>query len=554
VAQEGVGLNLAVRMSRNLDRTAFSVHWTIPIGLFVGTVLLVAVTLKDYGITWDEPSYFHAADLHMAWIIEFGKNVVHGTIKQSFNDEAIKLGWRWDPYHVPHPPFSRIVSGVTKSITAPWLDKFSGYRLAPALFFGLLVTVMFVWMAELFGRATGLFSAFALIVTPNLFGFAHLAVTDMPLASLWFLSAFCFWKGLKHWTWSVAFGVVWGLALATKFPALLIPVPLILWSQLFHRYNYTNNVFAMLFLSPLIMTVTQPYLWHQSGLRLVEFLYEGLSRGYRPETSFTIYFYGELYYTHQLPWYYPFFLVAVTTPEFVLALALIGLLLMRQLGQRVSTMLLFALNAVFILGLGLLPGAVLHDGVRQLLPALPFIGALAGGGFFALAMWLIARAHGWKQFRAVAGLKTKVLVALSAMLFFSPLLDLYLCHPFQLSFYNRLVGGIRGAYERGLEMTYFMEAITPNFVQSLNEKLPPDAVINASFANSMFTYYQKEGRLRKDIKIADSQPFHYYILLNRRSVLGSPEPLLMNGRAAPYLSVSIAGVPLVSVFELKNPA
>jgi hypothetical protein len=554
VAQAGVGLNIAVRMSRNLDRTAVSGGWTIPVGLFVGTMLLVGVTLKDYGITWDEPSYFHAADLHMAWITDFGKNVVQGTIKQSLNDEVIKVGWRWDPYHVPHPPFSRIVSGVTKSITSPWLDKFSGYRLAPALFFAVLVAVMFVWMSELFGRATGLFSAFALIVTPNLFGFAHLGVTDMPLASMWFLTAFCFWKGLKHWTWSVAFGVVWGLALATKFPALLIPVPLILWSHLFHQNNYTNNVFAMLSLSPLIMTVTQPYLWHQSGLRFIEFLYEGLSRGYRPETNFTIYFYGEFYYTHQLPWYYPFFLVAVTTPEFILALALVGLLSIRLLRERISTMLLFALNAVFILGLGILPGAVLHDGVRQLLPALPFVGALAGGGFFVLAMWLIAFAEGWKRSQSVVRLKTKVLGALCLMLLFSPLLDLYLCHPFQLSFYNRLVGGIRGAYERGLEITYFMEAITPSFLRSLNEKLPPDSVINASFANSMFTYYQKEGRLRKDIKIADAQPFNYYILLNRRSVLGAREALLINGRAEPYLSVSIAGVPLVSVFEFKKPA
>ncbi|HZA54793.1 MAG TPA: glycosyltransferase family 39 protein [Candidatus Udaeobacter sp.] len=541
-------------MIPNSESTATSLRWTIPVGLFVGTLLLVGATLKDYGIAWDEPAYFHAADLHIAWIAELGKNVVQRNTHQSLTDETIKAAWHWDPYHVPHPPLSRIVSGVTKAITSPWLDKFSGYRLAAALFFAVLVAVMYVWMSELFGRATGLFSAFALIVTPNLFGFAHLAVTDMPLASMWFLTAFCFWKGIKNWKWSVVLGVVWGLALATKFPALLIPIPLILWSHLFYRNSYANNLFALLFLSPLIMVVTQPYLWHQSSLRIIEFLYEGLSRGYRPETNFAVYFFGQLYSTHQLPWYYPFFLVAVTTPEFILTLAFVGLLFIRRLGQRISTMLLFAFNAAFILGLGILPGAVLHDGVRQLLPALPFVGALAGGGFFVLARWLIALAHGTKPFHSVVRLKTKVLAVLCLMLFFSPLLDLYLCHPFQLSFYNRLVGGIRGAYERGLEITYFMEAITPSFVRSLNEKLPPDSVIHASFANSMFTYYQKEGRLRKDIKIADGQPFHYYILLNRRSVLGTQQALLMNEGAGPYLSVSIAGVPLVAVFEFKKPA
>src|SRR5687768_13011001 len=106
--------NPAPCMMRNPDRTATLARWTIPIGLFVGTMLLVGVTLKDYGITWDEPPYFHAAELHMAWITGFGKNLVQGNIKQSLTDEAIKAAWHWDPYHVPHPPFSRIVSGVTK--------------------------------------------------------------------------------------------------------------------------------------------------------------------------------------------------------------------------------------------------------------------------------------------------------------------------------------------------------------------------------------------------------------------------------------------------------
>jgi hypothetical protein len=540
-------------MIHNPDRAATLVCRRISVGLFLGTLLLVAATLKDYGVTWDEPSYFHAADLHIAWITELGKNVVQGNINQSLTDEDIKAAWRWAPYHVPHPPFSRIVSGVTRSIASPWLDKFSAYRLAPALFFAVLITVMFLWMSELFGRATGLFSALALVVIPNLFGFAHIAVTDMPLASMWFLTAFCFWKGMNDWTWSAVLGVVWGLALATKFPALLIPLPLILWSHLFHRNRYANNVFAMLFLSPLIMIVTQPYLWHQSGLRIMEFLYEGLSRGYRPETNFAIYFFGQLYSTQQLPWYYLLFLVGVTTPEPILALAIIGIVSMPWLRERVSTMALFAINAAFLLGLGLLPGAVLHDGVRQLLSALPFVAALAGGGFFVLAAWLMTVAQRWKRFQSVANLKTKVVGTLCLILVFSPGLDLYLCHPFQLSFYNRFVGGIRGAYARGLEVTYFMEAFTPEFLTSLNDKLPPNATINASFANFMFAYYQREHRLREDIKFTDSGPFEYYVLLNRRSVLSPREQLLVNGPHQPFLSVTLAGVPLVSVFEFKKP-
>jgi len=67
-------------------------------------------------------------------------------------------------------------------------------------------------------------------------------------------------------------------------------------------------------------------------------------------------------------------------------------------------------------------------------------------------------------------------------------------------------------------------------------------------------YYQKEGRLRNDVRIADKGPFDYYVLLNRRSALSPREQILVNGPYETFLSVTIARVPLVSVFEFKKPS
>jgi hypothetical protein len=529
------------------------VRWSIPLAVFLAALLLVVATLNDYGVTWDEPPYFHASDLHTHWLLQFGNKTSGVADKNPLSDEAIKAGWRWNPYNVPHPPFSRIVSAVTQYVFYPPLDKIAAYRLAPALFFASLVTVMFLWIGELFGRAAGLFSALSLILIPNLFGYAHIAVTDLPLASLWFITSYCFWKGLRDWKWSVALGMIWGLALATKFPALLIPIPLIAWAHLFHRDKYANNLIAMLFLAPAVMVASQPYLWHQTGLRLIEFLYEGLSRAYRPDTNFAIYFYGDKYLTNQLPRYYPLFVIGVTTPETILLLALVGLGFVPSRQENRAAIVLFALNALFVIGLGIMPGAVLHDGVRQLLSALAFFAALAGGGFHAVTRWASILAQRSSRLRRVANLETKTVAILFLLLSFSPLVDLYLCHPFQLSYYNRFVGGIRGAYDRGLEMTYFMEAFTPAFVNELNQKLPTNAVINASFANFMFTYYKKIGLLRSDIDITAGKRFDYFVLLNRRSVLPPRENQLVNGSVRPHLSVGVAGVPLVAVFAFKQP-
>jgi hypothetical protein len=285
---------------------------------------------------------------------------------------------------------------------------------------------------------------------------------------------------------------------------------------------------------------------------VLEFLYEGLSRGYRADANFPVYFFDQLYFTHQLPWYYPFFLIGVTTPEPLLFLAAVSLVSLIWIRKGTSTVVLFALNAFFILGLGLLPGAVLHDGVRQMLPALPFLAATAGGGFYILAEWLLSLVRRSNQLQAVRNLRGKLIGVLGLLFLFSPVLDLFLFHPFQLSFYNRFVGGIRGAYQRGLELTYSMEAFTPEFLDAINTKLPQNSVVNASFANFMFSYYQREGRLRADITISDAKSADYYILLNRRSVLGPRERLLMNGSTPIYLAEQLAGVPLVAVFELNT--
>lgn len=539
-------------MSNDPAPMSLTVRWTIPIFLFVGILLLVALTLKDYGVTWDEPPYFHATDLHMKWIAESVENFRYGELRKSIEDQNIKANWHWNPYNVPHPPFSRIVSGLAKEISAPFVDKFSAYRMGPALFFALLGVATYLWMMELFGRATGLFTALTLVLIPNLFGYAHIAVTDLPLATLWFLTTYCFWKGLGDWKWSVVLGVVWGLALSTKFPALLIPVPLILWAHLFHRPKYVNNLFAMICIAPLVMVATQPYLWHQTGLRVLEFLYEGVSRGYRPETNFGIYFFNEVILSSQLPRYYPFFIVGTTTPEPILVLAFLGCLSVGWMREQRSAVVLILANAIFVLLLGWMPGAVLHDGVRQMLSALPFLAALSGVGFFVVGQFLVNRTRNWQPLKQIVNIETKLIGLLILLLSFSPSLELYLSHPFQLSYYNRLVGGIRGAYERGLEMTYFMEAISPDFLRRLNEVLPANANVNASFATFMLKYYQKEGSLRRDIRIADNPPFDFFILLNRRSALAPRERILINGATKPYLAISVAGVPLVAAFELKQ--
>ena len=541
-------------MSRTFTTQSWLRPWIAACLLGGGVFLLVAFTASHYGLTWDEPNYFVASDLEVQWFGELFRGLVRGDLGSVLSDEKIESAWRWDPYHVPHPPFSRLLAGLTKAALSPFIDKFTAYRVAPALLFALLVAVMYLWMAALFDRATGLFSALALVLIPNLFGFAHFVVTDMPLTTLWLLTVYCFVKGLRDWRWSLVLAVVWGLALATKFPAFLIPIPLLLWAHLYHRHYYHNNVFSMIFLSPIIMVSLQPYLWHKTLPRIAMFLYDSVSRGFRPDVNYAIFFFNKIYVSSNVPWYYPFFMTAVTIPETILILILIGFIAIAKLKAQREIMVLFLFNAVFILSMGLLPGAVLHDVNRLMLPVLPFLGGLASCGFFVLVRTVTDQSQKLTILQGVKNLRGKLIGVIFLLVLFQPALDLLIYHPYQLSYYNRLVGGIRGAYQRGLEVTYFMEALTPEFLRFLNKELPPNAVINASVSNFMLKFYQKENRLRRDIRITDSGDFDYYILLTRQSVLSQADRLLIYNNPRPYISMLLDGVPLVSVYKVEDPA
>ena len=128
-------------MNETIPLESRTTRWLIPFVLFFGTLLLIGATAKDYGVTWDEPPYFHASDLHVRWIRGFVNNLTYGELSKSLDDQTIQAAWHWNPYNVPHPPFSRIVSGFAQYFSSSFLDKISAYRMGPALFFALLVTV-----------------------------------------------------------------------------------------------------------------------------------------------------------------------------------------------------------------------------------------------------------------------------------------------------------------------------------------------------------------------------------------------------------------------------
>jgi hypothetical protein len=68
----------------------------------------------------------------------------------------------------------------------------------------------------------------------------------------------------------------------------------------------------------------------------------------------------------------------------------------------------------------------------------------------------------------------------------------------------------------------------------------------------MLAYYQKKGLLREDVQITAEPPYDFLLLVNRRSALSPRERALIDAVSNPFISIELAGVPLVSVFDLKT--
>ena len=355
--------------------------------LFALSLGALYFTLTDLGVTIDEPYKNRtAAKLFVDWLELTLQDISQGNWSHFSSQEVIESFFH--PPYIYHPPFARLLTGVTWKLFHPYVGELKALRLAPAILFSLNVALLFILIAKYFNISSGIVASLALLFIPSAFGHAHLIALDSPIASMWFFTVFCFIKGLESRSWSLILGIVWGLALNTKIHAYFIPVPLFIWSFLYCKNRFQNNFFAMLFLSPIILFISNPYLWHDTIYNWFSFLSVFVKR--KDFSPVAIYFLGTTY-SYSAPWYYPFFMVFITLPPTILVLSLLGTtgVFFRGIWSSLASLpwqhnvgTLFLLNAIAPLGLAAIHSAPNYDGVRLLLPAYPFLAGLAGIGFY----------------------------------------------------------------------------------------------------------------------------------------------------------------------------
>jgi hypothetical protein len=165
-------------------------------------------------------------------------------------------------------------------------------------------------------------------------------------------------------------------------------------------------------------------------------------------------------------------MTAVTTPLPTLLLALLGMgwswRLVRKL--NVPTVLLL-IGLVVNVAFSALPSSPKYNGVRLFLPVFPFLAVFAGRGFRRLVSLLTSRLV--EQPRRV---RTLCYLTAGALLLGPCIRVVVAYHPYQLSYYNELLGGTKGAVAHGMEATYWGEPVYEAF-RYVTGKAPPGTSI-----------------------------------------------------------------------------
>jgi Dolichyl-phosphate-mannose-protein mannosyltransferase len=312
----------------------------------------------------------------------------------------------------------------------------------------------------------------------------------------------------------------------SDWTGLILAVPLSIWvmrrlvGRLLRKHPVwgverpaLETLTSILAFAPVIGWLGNPAWWREALPRLAHYYtLNNQRRGALPDIQ--IIYFGQVY-EYSLPWHNAWVLIGITVPVAILGTALLGLIW--AVGQiRRDKLPLYFLVHFLTLPIIRMFDMPAHDGVRLFLPAFFFLAAFAGWGAIWLAEFLARRV------RVPLWLAR---VAITSVVLGSAATALYRVHPYELSYYNALVGGPRGAWSRGFDLSYWYDAFNGPVLADINARLPHEAQVDFLNENCVLVTFQELqslGALRPDILLvtrqADRFPFVWLLTHDSKAI------------------------------------
>jgi len=511
------------------------------VAIFSATLLLA--TSSRLPLVWDEGDTIDRGQ--RIGRLAGGAANVEGPIAEhaSLRDAA---NWPFTITREGHPPLAGWLVALSDRYAPLALDRLTRLRLGPILLFAVAIGAMFYRLQRDYQVWAVSFMAVGMLLSmPRVFAHAHFATLDGPLAACWLLAWASFTPAVRDWRWTPTFGAALGLTLAAKFTGWLAPLPFLAWAVLYRDWRALRTLAIGLMVALAIFVALNPPLWDQPLGGLRTFCELNLSRAARREHNITTQFFGRLYdLDHPLPWYNTLVWTLVTVSPMPLLVGIIGLASTLKRWRSDKLSMLVVCQWATLIVVRALPGAPPHDAERLILPSFVFFAALGGIGIGrALYRNTLLEpdkiiAQGWA--RVLMG------IALTAATF-----DSLTYFPHNLSYYNRLIGGLRGAHTLGLEPTYYWDSLDAAALDWLNKHTPEGERVRFSAAPARnLELLRQWSRLAPEFT-TDDQGFRWYVVQRRPSALFPQDRWLVEHETPAYQN-TFSGVPLLDVYSFEQ--
>jgi hypothetical protein len=494
--------------------------------IFIALALLtmqifLLISSMNMGITRDEGYYFHAAEDYWGWFESLQDNLVAGNISDSFTQDNIDHHWANNP---EHPVFMKTLFGFswdTFHKELEWFSPITAMRLPSVLLSALLIFLLYLFGVEAFGSRMGAtFGCLTLILMPRYFFHAHLACFDSPITTLWFATIYAYWKSLEKPRWAIVVGLTWGISLIIKLNGFFIPIVLLLhwiisgwrsirwkgpsWRGSLRLPQLPRAFWWMAVLGPLIFYLFWPRHWFDTFSRVLWYFNRHLSH----EHYFVNHF-NEALVRPPFSVFFPVVMTLISVPLITLLLSSYGAWVMgrgldkkpvdmnsKQEKDTRSTGILIALNIIIPIAIISMPDTPVFGGTKHWMQSMPFLSLLCCAGFAHLISTIGFNQDSarWKQ-RSISLLCCLFLCAPMAHATFST-------HPHGITYYNTLIGGVRGAADRNLMRQYWGYS-TIEGLSSLEDESNETISVFPHNANSdAMEWYQREGLLSTHVRNA----------------------------------------------------
>jgi 4-amino-4-deoxy-L-arabinose transferase-like glycosyltransferase len=544
----------------------------------VGAVLALAYVVwllagaRALGFPRDEGVYFRAGADYFRWwhsLLDHGREALQqGAIDGAFN------------INHEHPPLMKTLFGASEWLLhEKWrvfADASTAFRLPGMMSAGMAIWVTYLFGARAWSRRAGLIAALLFALMPRVFFHAHLACFDVPITAMWILCVYVHWRAQERrtWGWAVAVGVAYGLCLATKhnawvLPAVLVPHALFvnrhaIWRALrVGRVSIPASIVSMATLGPLVLYALWPWIWNDTMGRLQFWADFMLHHEY-----YNIEFLGKNYFGPPSPKSYLPVMVLATVPTITILLFLAGAIDRIGVGVRrlrawgmtlvhrdprdtpprdpLETDLLLALSFCVAVGPFFLSKTPIFGGTKHWMPAYPVLALFAGRGFDLVT----AAMH--RALPALDDTKRRLAeAALVASVAVAPLAVTAHSHPFGLSAYVPLVGGTAGGADMGLNRQFWGFTTQTAAEEYLNPRAPRGATVFVDDTTwDAWARMQEEGRVRGDLRAAGSPGEAMLSLVQHELHMSEVDYdiWIADGSDAPVYVVTHDDVPIVPIY------